>query len=327
MTAEQSPPEEESSVPSVPSPGTQLRQARESARMSLEDVAAETRMTLPKVRALEADDYDSLHSDTFVRGYLRTYAKVLKLDPEDLLRAYRQERINAGLEEEPEESPLQITVTQPGRPLWHFAVWILLTLVGLLVLSIWFFDNKPEFLSSQPSLSSPETSVASSPPDEEGGAAPTREVLESNAMAAAEAEPRAVEPEAVPEPGTTPGREPAPESETVPEPAMDVPEADSTQEAVPEVTRMAETAGPEVGELDQLQLNFTDECWLVVTDARGDVLHTDLVQPGQNLSLLGVAPFDVKMGNAPAVQMSLNGEPVDLEIPAGRRLLTVAVGE
>lgn len=309
MIADQSPPEEESSAPS--SPGTQLRQARESAQLSLEDVAAETRMTLPKVRALEADDYDSLHSDTFVRGYLRTYAKLLKLDPEDLLRAYRQERINAGLEEEPEESPLQITVTQPGRPLWHFAVWILLTLLGLLVLSIWFLDNKPEFLSGPSPLTSPETSIASSPSLEEGGddaPAPTGDSLELNAT-------------------ETTGAESGVETDASPEPLIDEPETDNAQEAAPEVTRMAQTARPELGDLDRLQLTFTEECWLVVTDARGDVLHTDLVQPGESLSLLGVAPFGVKMGNAPAVQMSLNGEPVDLEIPAGRRLLTVAVGE
>lgn len=313
MTAEQSPPEEEISLPS---PGTQLRQARESTGMSVEDVAAETRMTLPKVRALEEDDYDSLHSDTFIRGYLRTYAKLLKLDPEDLLRAYRQARINAGLEEEPEESPLQITVTQPGRPLWHFAVWILLILLGVLVLSVWFFDNKPEFLSGSASLSSPETSIATARTVAEPNADSDTAMSEESEFTAAEA-------------ADSPVAETIAEPESPSEPAAEAsgPQSDIARDAVPEMAQMAQAAGPNTGELDELQLGFTGECWLVVTDSRGDVLHTDLVQPGQELTLLGVAPFDVKMGNAPAVQLSLNGEPVDLDIPAGRRLLTVAVGE
>jgi cytoskeleton protein RodZ len=79
--------------------------------------------------------------------------------------------------------------------------------------------------------------------------------------------------------------------------------------------------------LDTLHFRFTDECWLEVVDSLGDVLHTNLQQAGSELTLQGKAPFQVKMGNAPAVSVSLNGEPLSLNIRPGTRLMNVTLGE
>lgn len=64
--------------------GTRLRAARESAGLSLEDVSSRLKMPLKVIRALEADDWDQAGAPVFVRGQLRSYARLLGVafDPE-----------------------------------------------------------------------------------------------------------------------------------------------------------------------------------------------------------------------------------------------------
>ena len=62
--------------------GAALRQAREAAGMSIEQVASQLRMTVRSVANLEADDWSSLGAPVFVRGQLRSYARLLGVDIE-----------------------------------------------------------------------------------------------------------------------------------------------------------------------------------------------------------------------------------------------------
>src|SRR5690625_7845908 len=93
-----------------------------------------------------------------------------------------------------------------------------------------------------------------------------------------------------------------------------------------ETVELPPTETTQPAPLDLLELNFTDECWLVVTDAQGDVLVTDLIQPGRELNLQGQAQFEVRMGNAHVVQLALNGNAYELDVSASTRLITVTVG-
>lgn len=65
--------------------GQRLRAAREARKMSLADVADVLRFSVRQIEALEADRYAELRGATLVRGFVRGYAKLLKLDPEPLL--------------------------------------------------------------------------------------------------------------------------------------------------------------------------------------------------------------------------------------------------
>ena len=78
---------------SVLGPGAELKQAREAAGKSVEDVAAYLRLTTQVVQSLEADQYqDRKHAIpfTFVRGYLRSYAKFLQLDADKVVASFNQ---------------------------------------------------------------------------------------------------------------------------------------------------------------------------------------------------------------------------------------------
>lgn len=65
--------------------GEQLRQTRQARKLSLEQAAQQTRIRLRYLEALENGDLEALPSYTQARGFLRTYAQFLKIDPEPLL--------------------------------------------------------------------------------------------------------------------------------------------------------------------------------------------------------------------------------------------------
>ncbi|MEX0740916.1 MAG: RodZ domain-containing protein [Pseudohongiella sp.] len=89
--AEQSTVEPETVVDSARTrPGSLLLAQRETLELSLQHVADELNLTMHYVRALESDSYDKLPGDVFVKGYIRSYARLLGLDPEQMLDIYRE---------------------------------------------------------------------------------------------------------------------------------------------------------------------------------------------------------------------------------------------
>lgn len=83
------------------SPGDVLREAREKRGWSVRQVANDLHLTMHYVSALECDEFDKLPGDVFVRGYMRSYALLLELEPEEVLQRYRafSERRQARKEE------------------------------------------------------------------------------------------------------------------------------------------------------------------------------------------------------------------------------------
>jgi cytoskeleton protein RodZ len=65
--------------------GAELAAKRGERGLSIDQVAASTRIRAEHLRALEADDYRAFAAPVYARGYLRTYATFLGLDPEDLV--------------------------------------------------------------------------------------------------------------------------------------------------------------------------------------------------------------------------------------------------
>lgn len=68
-----------------PSVGQRLRAAREAARLSVADIAQSLKFSARQVEMIEADNYDALPGNTVVRGFTRSYARLLKLDADELL--------------------------------------------------------------------------------------------------------------------------------------------------------------------------------------------------------------------------------------------------
>jgi len=62
--------------------GARLRAAREAQGLAAVDVARQLRLSPHQIEALETDDHGKLPGPVFVRGFLRNYARLVKLDPE-----------------------------------------------------------------------------------------------------------------------------------------------------------------------------------------------------------------------------------------------------
>ena len=75
--------------------GSLLMQAREQASLSLDQVSTQLRMPVHVVQALENEDWQKLGAPVFVRGQLRSYAKLLKLDIEPYLQKAQLQTIQA----------------------------------------------------------------------------------------------------------------------------------------------------------------------------------------------------------------------------------------
>lgn len=69
--------------------GAQLRQAREEAGLSLEDIREQTQIDSVTLKSLENGDFHKISSPFYVRSHIRAYAKLVGLEPTNLLKKYR----------------------------------------------------------------------------------------------------------------------------------------------------------------------------------------------------------------------------------------------
>src|SRR5664279_6294980 len=67
------------------SPGQTLAAARAELKLSVADVSQQIKYGVKQIAAIEADDYAKLPGTTFVRGMIRSYAKLLQIDSAPLL--------------------------------------------------------------------------------------------------------------------------------------------------------------------------------------------------------------------------------------------------
>lgn len=71
--------------------GQLLQKEREEKKLSLQSVAQKTRINLAFLQAIEEDAFQLIPSETYVRGFIRCYAKQIHLDPDEILNLYRNQ--------------------------------------------------------------------------------------------------------------------------------------------------------------------------------------------------------------------------------------------
>lgn len=97
------------------SPGEVLREARRSRDLSMEYIARQLRLAVNQIDALENDDYKTLPASIFVQGYIRSYASLLGLDSQPLVRRYVD---SVGEQEHPKPSladPMRVKKIKPPK--------------------------------------------------------------------------------------------------------------------------------------------------------------------------------------------------------------------
>ena len=251
-------------IPILAGPGEQLLAAREAAGMSVHEIATHMHLDSRVILALEADDYEQLPAPTFIRGYLRGYARLLDLPPEPIIQAFEQRDFA------PPSLVADISVrsqVRSGDFPFRIVTYLVVAALVLLVVLWWRSqDFDPVQFDVTPG-GEPEESEAESAMPVDDGTAPEPELpLPSGGSEAPEAEAEApVGGTGAAEPEATAGGEagePEAEAEPVPptdgaasaadgqepagEPPMPEPEAaDSESDEEPEAAAQSAGAGGE----------------------------------------------------------------------------------
>jgi cytoskeleton protein RodZ len=126
-------------------PGQRLREARESAQLSLTEVASRMRLEPHVLQLLENDHYDRLHGPTFVRGYLSGYARLLDLPERPILEAYeRHDHRPPALVSELGHKPEVHVSDFPVRMVTYVIAGLLVVLVVL-----WWQSRQPQIVAPE----------------------------------------------------------------------------------------------------------------------------------------------------------------------------------
>jgi cytoskeleton protein RodZ len=297
--------------PAELSPGTVLRQARERAGLSLEDVAQRTLVPLSRLRALENDDYERVGVPTFVLGYTRSYARFLKVDPAPLLK-----NLEATL---PRVDPVPVQTStvalalqvqrKPRSYFWPTVLFVVLVLGAIAFIGI----NTSSLVSPSSNTPAQVQVVPATTSDGRTLSLPLSVTVEPEAATPAE---------------LLPLDNAAGEGESEPEAALDDDDFNPTQASgLEEPEQEEQSLSAPAAATDVLTLTFIADCWVSVTDATGKALIARLATSRDNLQLFGRAPFEVVLGDATAVNsVTINGRVVDAAPRGDRKSRRLTVG-
>jgi cytoskeleton protein RodZ len=281
--------------------GALLRVARESAGMSIDAVASNLKLAPRQVKALEDGDYTRLPGRTFIRGFVRNYARLVHLDPERVLSALPAAAAAPALEAPTLQPTTQtmgeLPTTDHGKTSW--ARWaipgVLAAIVAVAAVYEWLRPAGESHFAAQKEASAP--AAASMPPDEPSTPAP------SGATATPLPNPLASD-----APAADAARAPVAEASSTTAPAAPVA---SPSAPAAEGTTPARAAAPAAGE-QVVAITFGKPSWAEIRDRDGRVLLTGTQPGGTTQTVSGAAPLSINIGNANGVTLRHNGEPVDL---------------
>jgi len=264
--------------PTQPQLGELLIAARERWNLTDADLARQMRLALRQVQALEQNRFEDLPGNTFVRGFIRNYARVVQTDPEAFLQAYERCRPR---EQQPEIERNNEQIEFQNKPLpkwvWYLGALLLLALVAPLIIYLALHDDGAPIQAAKPAktVASP---APPAPQDVPLILPPPPAVLQNSS------------------PNPAPGAQATPPNV----PATPVPAA---KVLVPEPAANGEAS---------VALNFEQDAWVEIRDKSGKIVFSKLSHRGETQAVQGKPPFSVVVGNAAGVRIAYNGKPFDL---------------
>lgn len=304
------------------STGVRLRNAREQLGLSQQAVAERLCLKVSTVRDIEEDKAPADLASTFLRGYIRSYAKLVHIPEEELLPMMEKQAPVRAAKVAPMQT-FSLGKRRKKRDGWLMSfTWLVLFVVIGLTGAWWWQNHKAqqEEITTMADQSSAELNQAGSdnaqsvPLNTDGAATssePQTAATEAPATNAAQA-PAATANTAAPQAQPQDQNAVVSPSQANVDTAANAPAAtqpaDNTAASLP--TSPADTAT--AADPNALVMNFSADCWLEVTDATGKKLFSGLQRKDGTLNLTGQAPYKLKIGAPAAVQIQYQGKPVDL---------------
>ncbi|WP_455197510.1 RodZ domain-containing protein [Kaarinaea lacus] len=279
-------------------PWERLRQAREKENLTPADIAKELKLDIRFVKALEAGQLEKLPQPVYTAGYIRAYAKLVGLPPDDIVGDYAsqestsmpeivqsREKIPARYRHVDNSLPKSFSVSHGGQEdkksirifVSGLAIAVVLAIAWQVYINMQAPDAELPF----------DTKVDSTPPDAAG----------PGGEGAEEAQPAGESPEQKTVKLAIPGQSPAAGGTAV-----------AGTEAKSDITSLQENAE----KLVSISLRYSEDSWIDVRDATGKPLIRRLGKAGGSNTVSGVPPFEVLLGYSPGVSIEYNGEPYDI---------------
>ncbi|MPZ42040.1 MAG: DUF4115 domain-containing protein [Betaproteobacteria bacterium] len=298
-------------------PGAALATAREASGLSIAQVAEQMRISPRQVEAIEADRYGELPGTVFVRGFVRNYARLLKLDPVPLLHAL-EPALGGDVPLRAHEiaGTLPETTRRGHGRLWLGVIVVVVAAAAIAAAYEWWRGRVPAVGGSIGSVAPGETPSTPQLPGPEA-TAPAQATVP-------------LSPERVTDSPAPPADEATQSNEAVdgvpsPAPAA-TPQSPGAMSQNSTATSQSPGATPQspaardasVGV--RMQIAFVGESWIEIRDGDGMVQFSGTVPAGSTRSFEVQPPADVIVGNASGVRITYNGEPFDLAPHATRNI-------
>ena len=288
------------------STGARLRNAREQLGLSQQAVAERLCLKVSTVRDIEDDKAPADLASTFLRGYIRSYARLVHIPEEELLPMMAKQAPIRAAKVAPMQS-FSLGKRRKKRDGWLMSfTWLVLFVVIGLSGAWWWQDHKAQ--QDEISTMADQSSAELNAGDSNSQSIP---LDNQSANSASDTAANSAPVETSPAPAaSTPAPAPA-ENNAVVAPSQANVDTAAAPATSPLPTDQANVTAAAASAQD-LVLNFTADCWLEVSDATGKKLFSGLQRKGGNLNLSGQAPYKLKIGAPAAVQIQYLGKPVDL---------------
>ena len=308
------------------STGERLRLAREQMGLTQQNVAERLCLKLSTVRDIEEDKSPGDLASTFLRGYIRSYARLVHIPEEELLPMMAKQTPVRAAKIEPMQS-FSLGKRRKKRDGWLMIfTWLVVFVVVGLTGAWWWQNHKASQddlvpMTDQNSSSgdngqsiplgeSSGDSAAPAAPDESNTTTRDNSAASTSANAAlaasagngATAAQQDTNRNAVVSPSQ------APVENTAAAPAA----TQSGTGTSPQMPVGAAAVSEPAADPNAVVMTFNADCWLEVSDATGKKLFSGIQRSGGKLSLAGTPPYRLKIGAPSAVQVQYQNQPVDL---------------
>ncbi len=266
-------------------PGQRLKRARELQGWTREKVAQSMNLSLRFIEAIENDHYDLLPGVTFARGYIRSYARLMQLDENDVVVKFEQAIEVRQSDPVEVHNPMRMLGNFHEHPHWNLSR---LSRVLALVVSVCMFAGGFVWAFHETFNPGPAPEVQAS----------VRPVPVAPPAVSAVHGALAVKSSSALPVSTTPLPPVATENTPV------VAENNSGTAAL--ALPLDSSGGT------PLVIKLSGDAWIRVQDATGAVLAVGMHHAGENLDLAGQAPWHIRLGNAGQVEVLVQGKTLDL---------------
>ncbi|WP_417762135.1 RodZ domain-containing protein [Shewanella sp.] len=298
--------------------GAVLREAREAKKYTTAEVATRLHLRNVVVEEIERDDFSNISSATYVRGYVRNYARLVEADLATIEACLAHQVPTVA-------SPAMHSFSRKTSIEKRDTHWMWLTYFIVIVsiaLAVWWWVQKPA--SVDESLSKPTIEELQAPNDNETpvmeptnrGTISGRNTTEDSGQVA-EAASEVTTPDSAYQQPLMPEANSATEDSAS---AANTATTDATPEtrvaAAEDSVSTSETAAISKA---NIELILSGDCWIKASDASGHVMIDGLKTAGQHIQVAGIPPISVILGAPQVVTLKYNDANVSLDgYKAGR---------